>query len=258
MTAAPMLADFSIRLAFGLAVLILMISWRAVPLAFFRTQAQVILGLLVLAALDQARAGGQTWALGVIVTAAISAYLSAVAWGLGLPRFGLATAGLAVLAAAAWMAAASGRPPSAGLWSLDASSRLTSGFLLGATLTAMLLGHYYLTAPAMTIDPLKRVVALLAWGLGTRCILAAIELWAVQARLLGAGARPIDPGALIFLAVRWGMGFVAAGISTYLTWKTAEIRSTQSATGILYITMIFVLFGELTSLILTGREGVGL
>ena len=35
-----------------------MISWRAVPLPFFRTQAQVILGLLVLAALDQARAAG--------------------------------------------------------------------------------------------------------------------------------------------------------------------------------------------------------
>ena len=44
---------------------------------------------------------------------------------------------------------------------------------------------------------------------------------------------------------RWGMGFLAAGIATYMTWKTAQIRSTQSATGILYITMIFVLFGEL-------------
>jgi len=65
----------------------------------------------------------------------------------------------------------------------------------------------------------------------------------------------MDSSALIFLAVRWGMGFVAAGVSTYLTWRTAQIRSTQSATGILYITMIFVLFGELTSLVLAGRDG---
>ena len=50
MIAAPMLADFAIRLAFGLAVSTLMISWRIVPLPFFRTQAHVILGLLVLAA----------------------------------------------------------------------------------------------------------------------------------------------------------------------------------------------------------------
>ncbi len=41
-----------------------------------------------------------------------------------------------------------------------------------------------------------------------------------------------------------------------MTWKTAQIRSTQSATGILYIAMIFVLFGELTSMILAGRAGV--
>jgi hypothetical protein len=52
------------------------------------------------------------------------------------------------------------------------------------------------------------------------------------------------------------MGLLAAAIAAYLTWKTAEIRSTQSATGILYITMIFVLFGELTSLVLAGRDGI--
>ena len=36
---------------------------------------------------------------------------------------------------------------------------------MGATLTAMLLGHYYLIAPAMTIAPLQRSVALIAVGL---------------------------------------------------------------------------------------------
>jgi len=255
MTAAPMLADFAIRMAFGLSAAILVIPWRAVPLPFFRTQAQVILGLLVLAALDQARAAGSSAALWVVLAGAISAYSSAVAWGLGLPRIGLRTAAVAVLATAGWLAAASG-PAHSGLWSANAASRLTSGFLLGSTLTAMLLGHYYLTAPAMTIEPLKRVVALMAWGLGARCLLAAIGLWAANAGSLGEGAVPLHTNAAIFLAVRWGMGFVAAGISTYLTWKTVEIRSTQSATGILYIAMIFVLFGELTSLVLAAGGGV--
>ena len=62
-----MLADFTIRLAFGLAVSLLCTSWRVVPLGFFRTQAQVILGLLVLAGLDHARAGGPAWALSALV-----------------------------------------------------------------------------------------------------------------------------------------------------------------------------------------------
>ena len=61
---------------------------------------------------------------------------------------------------------------------------------------------------------------------------------------------------MVLLIGRWGMGFLAAGVATYMTWKTAQIRSTQSATGILYITMIFVLFGELMSLVLAGRHGV--
>ena len=55
MLSAPMLADFAVRLAFGLSLAAVLVSWREVPLPFFRTQAQIILGLLVLAALDQAR-----------------------------------------------------------------------------------------------------------------------------------------------------------------------------------------------------------
>jgi hypothetical protein len=255
MIAAPMLADFAIRLAFGLAISLLLTPWRAVPLPFFRTQAQITLGLLVLAALEQARAAGQSWALGALVAGAILAYVSTLAWGLGLPRLGLATAALAALSAAGWMGAASSSPEFS-VWALNASSRTASGFLMGATLTGMLLGHYYLTAPAMTIDPLKRVVAMLGCGLAARSLLAGIGFAVSQTGSLGLHPAPSDPNAAIFLAVRWGMGFVAAGIATYMTWKTAGIRSTQSATGILYITMIFVLFGELTSLVLAGREGV--
>jgi hypothetical protein len=233
----------------------LVIPWRSVPLPFFRTQAQVILGLLVLAALDQVRATGQSWAVWVVIAAAISAYASAVGWGLGLPKLGRGTAALALLATGGWLVAASG--PAAGvLWPANASSRLCSGCLLGATLTAMLLGHYYLTAPAMTIQPLERALLLVACALGARCVLAAIGIWAAQAHSIAAGAAPLESSTAIFLAVRWGLGFVAAGASIFMAWKTAAIRSTQSATGILYITIIFVSFGELTSLCLAGRAGV--
>ena len=142
------------------------------------------------------------------------------------------------------------------LWAFNTASRLSSGFLLGTTLTAMLLGHHYLTAPAMSIDPLKRIVTLMAWSLGRAACSPGLGCglpgpgpwaWAPMAKF---------PTPRMFLAARWGMGFVGTAIATYMTWKTAQIRSTQSATGILYITMIFVLFGELTSMILAGRGGV--
>src|ERR1700689_815590 len=107
MTVVPMLADFVIRLAFGLSITSLMISWRAVPLPFFRTQTQVILGLLVLGALDQARAAGQTLSLWLVVASAILAYISAVAWGLGLPKIGTRTLAMVALITAGWLTAAS-------------------------------------------------------------------------------------------------------------------------------------------------------
>jgi hypothetical protein len=250
-----MLADFAVRLAFGLAVSLLAIGWRAVPPLFFRTGGHVMLGLLVLAALDLMRASGQTAFFWCVVAAGVLAYLSAVGWGLGLPKVGLVSSGLIVFASAGWLALASSAP-SIGLSLFNAASRLASGLVLGGAFLAMLLGHYYLTAPAMSIAPLKRAVAFLACGLAMRGALAAVGLCLLR-DVSGAPALAHlggHPG--VFLAARWGLGFLGAAIATYLTWKTVEIRSTQSATGILYIAIIFVLFGELTSLILARGGGV--
>jgi hypothetical protein len=255
MIIAPMLADFAIRLAFGLAASLLLTSWKAVPLGFFRTQTYVVLGLLVLAGLDQARAGGLAWMLWALVAGAVFAYLAAVAWGLGLPRFGIGASVLVAMATAAWLGAAS-HSGSAQLWVHGALSRFSSGFLLGSTLTAMLLGHHYLTAPAMSIEPLKRIIGFMACALLARCVLAGFGVWATGPATIGLGASAQDTQTGMFLMARWGMGFVGVAIATFMTWKTAQIRSTQSATGILYIAMIFVLFGELTSMIMAGRAGV--
>ena len=64
-------------------------------------------------------------------------------------------------------------------------------------------------------------------------------------------------GDLAVLAMRWGMGVIGAGVSVFLARRTAAIRSTQSATGILYITTIFVLFGELATLVMAARGRIG-
>ena len=155
-----------------------------VPLLFFRTQAQIILGLLVLAALDQARASGTSIAFWMIVLGASLAYVSSIAWGLGLPALAVGTAGLTAVAAMGWLCYAS-QGPDVVLLAANATSRAASGFLLGAMLCSMLLGHYYLTAPAMTIEPLKRTIMLIAWGLAARALLA------------GAASRSCRPGSSI-------------------------------------------------------------
>ncbi len=206
MNTAPLLADFAVRLSLGLLAAMLLISWRAVPLRFFRIQNQVVLGLLVLAALDQARSGGDRSLLGLLVAGAVAAYLATLTWGLSLPRLGVATSVTAALTAAAWLVVASWSPASP-VWAMNGASRLASGFLLGATVTAMLLGHYYLTAPAMSIDPLKHVVALTAAALvgarvaGRQCALG----FSKRAR---RSRHDLDPGACRLIA----LGAVGPGI----------------------------------------------
>ncbi len=176
MSHAPMLADFAIRLSFGLVLALILTPWQLVPLRFFRIQNQVILGTMVLAALDQGRSSGPSWPLWLAISGATAAYLATISWGLGLPKIGMAAGLLGTMAMAAWIVLAS-RSDHAGFWAFNALSRCASGLLLGATLSAMLLGHYYLIAPAMTIDPLKRSLNLIAVGLAARAVLAGIGLW---------------------------------------------------------------------------------
>ncbi|WP_165220956.1 hypothetical protein [Aquisphaera insulae] len=242
-----MIADAVTRLAFGMAVMLLMTDWRDVPLRFLRTHFVVILGLLVLAALDDSRMEGSRESVGTLAAGAILAYIGATAWGLGLPRVAIPVTWLLAGSTAAWLAMVSDGAASG--WVIAALGRYTSGFLLGATLTAMLLGHHYLTAPTMSIEPLKGYVKSMGWGFLMRGLVPVAAGFALL-----RGWLPSDAGAgdltspLVFL-MRWGMGFAAPVVATVLAWKTVRIRSTQSATGILYIAMTLLLVGELTAMV---------
>jgi hypothetical protein len=54
----------------------------------------------------------------------------------------------------------------------------------------------------------------------------------------------------LWLPVRWLVGFVIPAVLCWLAYQTARIRSTQSATGILYVVVIVCFLGELTGQLL--------
>jgi hypothetical protein len=240
----PMLADFAVRLACGLAALLLVTRWRDVPPRFFRTHCQVILALLVLAALDASRIAGGRSLMVLVIATAVLAYLATVAWGLGLPRIALPFTFLIATGTAAVLTMAS-RASAPEVWAWAASARVASAVLLGSTLSAMLLGHYYLTAPAMSMEPLRRFVLCMAIALALRGTLGLAS--AALGIDHGSSAGTIDTAMRVS---RWVVGYLGPIVATFLAWRTVQIRSTQSATGILYTAMILVLFGELTALIL--------
>jgi hypothetical protein len=95
----------------------------------------------------------------------------------------------------------------------------------------------------------------MACGLAGRSALAGFTFWVwlEKARAYGPAIGTVTP---LFLVVRFGVGLIGPAVATWMTWQTIRIRSTQSATGILYIAMILVLFGELTAMVLSRDFGV--
>jgi hypothetical protein len=60
---------------------------------------------------------------------------------------------------------------------------------------------------------------------------------------------------ILWLPLRWGVGFVAPLVLAWMAWQAARMRSTQSATGILYVAVIFCFLGELSGQLLWSTTG---
>jgi hypothetical protein len=179
------------------------------------------------------------------------------AWSLEGAPLGrtLVAATAASLAAALAIAEASSEAPGGLGWRLAADA--ASAALLGSSTTAMLMGHSYLIAPAMSIAPLMRLLAAL---LGSALVRMALAGAALAAWSWTSGQSPLNlkNETVLWLPVRWALGLVAPLVLGWMAWQAARIRSTQSATGILYVAVIFCFLGELTGQLLEASTGFAL
>jgi hypothetical protein len=249
-----MLAVFCLRLGIGMLAVLLILPPAQVHPRFYRTHFLVALGLSGLA-LWGAWNAGTALMLGLIGAAAALAFLAAVVWSLeGAPggRTLIVLTCAALVAALVFMEKATPRgetevQPLASSLAGD----LTSAALLGSALTAMLLGHSYLIAPGMSMTPTFRLLAAFAVAVLLRMAADGFALWRwTAANSLGT----LNSDDLLWLPVRWVAGFVLPLILGWMTWQTARIRSTQSATGILYAGVILCILGELTSQLLREKS----
>jgi len=120
--------------------------------------------------------------------------------------------------------------------------------LLGGACTAMILGHWYLIIPSMQVAHLQSIVKLHILSMIVRvAVVAAAVFLAIATWEPGMGPsfrRYITSAAGIFFWQRVLFGLAGPALLSYLTWETAKIRSTQSATGILYVDFFTVVVGE--------------
>lgn len=245
-----MFESFCLRLACGLVFSLLLLPPRVVNSRFFRIHLLIVLGLSV-------AAGVASWS-----KEAGDLYWLALGLGLGVSFVGTwcwslegAPGGYAALclSAAAFAAALLG-------WSMYVSKSstsvawlllddLTAAGLLGTTTTAMLMGHWYLIAPTMSLQPLLRVTKAIFVSTGLRILVAA-------AGLAFGIVRMGDLETWVWLPLRWAAGLAGPLVLGWMAWQSARIRSTQSATGILYVVVVLTFVGELTDLVLHGSGAI--
>lgn len=247
-----LLLDFLCRFGWGLAAGLVITSPRAVTAGFFRVNSLVVMGLATFAALLAPAAGG-SWALPA--AAAVAAWMASVAWFGEKRRAGLALCGGAALALAAATvlgarAAASPGDSAPALRLAALGTPLLSGLVVGLTVHAMLLGHWYLNAPGMSVTALRRAIgqALAAWA---ACLVGAL---AAAVPTLAETLRAADSATLALLGLRWLAGLLGLPVLLEMARRTLDIPNTQSATGILYVACLAAILGELTAQLLAAAS----
>jgi hypothetical protein len=261
-----MLAIFCLRLACGLIGSLVLFSPRLVNPRFYRVQFLIVLALTVAALIllwEMPRAW--LWAAGAVILAFVGSLL----WSLEWARGGCVLIGATLAALVATLGLA-GQSRLEGMKAERVELRgttamcepylragcladdLTSAALLGTATTAMLMGHSYLIAPGMSLTPLLRLLAGLFGALMLRLGLAGAGLWLWTAK---HSFLNLEDESVFWLPLRWAVGLAAPLVLGWMAREAAKIRSTQSATGILYVVVICCFLGELTSLLLFRDTG---
>jgi hypothetical protein len=141
--------------------------------------------------------------------------------------------------------------PTAGIALLAVVCALTAG-VVGVALMDMLLGHAYLNAADMTIAPFIRLNRVLAALLVMRGIVSVGGTFLMQSR------HPIEMFWNLYglyVGTRWLVGFGVAGMFVYMAHDCIKRRSTQSATGILYVADVLLFVAEIIGLYVMSETG---
>ena len=138
-------------------------------------------------------------------------------------------------------------------------SQLAGAAVLGATMVGMLLGHWYLTTPTMSIDPLKRLNRLVCLAGIARLTMSAVVLTlGLTGQVLQDGTSMFTTTSLIFLSVRWVAGVLGPLVVSWMVWRILRYRNTQAATGVLFVGVILAFMGDMFAALLLRETGLPL
>jgi hypothetical protein len=129
-------------------------------------------------------------------------------------------------------------------------NHLAATVLLGSVMLTMVFGHWYLVIPRLSIDPLKRLTKVLMGAIAIRIITIVASLSVLQLEQnvsFAAVLRELTIQQGIFFWPRMIFGVLVPIVLAAMIWSTVKIRHTQAATGLLYLAVVALLFGEFFS-----------
>jgi hypothetical protein len=241
---------FLLEMGAGTALLLLFFPTKALGKGFFSLHAALAFAFLLLAAVI--RPAGLPTVAALAAPALTGLYaLTAHAGRAGWARPLLAAGAVAGAWSMARVAMVAPRPSGDG-WTVAGAA--LGGLLLGAVLLTMNLGHWYLVSRSLPVRLLARGAVLFAALAAARAVLLVAAVVAAPSREGLSALLSLERDALFFLfRVLWGI--VGPIALSWFIWKTADMKSNQAATGLLYVALLFVLIGELLSSYLTVATG---
>ena len=212
-----------------------MLVWRVIDRGYYRSTAWVLFPLTLALAFtlpSQLRPVG--WALGVVQALFLASVYTQ------RPLLEWVTGGAATVLGA-WLVIQGGRLSCPGGCAEGAVQAVAGALFLGGVTNGMVLGHWYLNQARLPIAPLKGA---------TRIMLGGIAV-SLLAGLAGRGtlARGVVPGGFVAMSASsywwaWLALVVGTAILGFAVRETVRSRSTQSATGLLYIAMLTAMVGQ--------------
>ncbi|MBV8878533.1 MAG: hypothetical protein JO332_01085 [Planctomycetaceae bacterium] len=123
---------------------------------------------------------------------------------------------------------------------------LSAAMVLGTSMVAMSTGHWYLANAQLSFDILIRLCRLFVLSIGIKAAIVAIyAFWRFE------DYWRLEDFYKLVMGVRIAAGIVLAVALALMSLSCAKRHANQSATGILYVAVVFVLIGETISLYLT-------
>jgi len=123
---------------------------------------------------------------------------------------------------------------------------LSAALVLGTSMVAMSTGHWYLANAQLSFDILIRLCRMFVLAIGIKAVIVAIyAIWRFE------DYWRLEDFYKLVMGVRIAAGIVLAVVLALMSLSCAKRHANQSATGILYVAVVFVLIGETISLYLT-------